>query len=65
MEIDIFHTALDKYLAKDFINAGKLFLEANKTFADETALIFAERCKSNIENGVPEGWDGIVNLTSK
>ncbi|MCQ2576897.1 MAG: CHASE2 domain-containing protein [Treponema sp.] len=65
MELDIFHTALDKYLAKDFVNAGKLFLEANKTFADETALIFAERCKTNIENGVSEGWDGIVNLTSK
>ncbi len=65
-EIDIFHTALDKYLQRDFVNAGKLFMQANSMGAgDPTALIFADRCKNFIENGVEEGWDGVINMTSK
>ncbi len=84
-EIDIFHTALDKYLERDFINAGKLFIEAHKIFetisdpveemikeikkdkyeCKSTALVFADRCKNFIQNGVPENWDGVINMTSK
>lgn len=64
-EIDMFHTALDMYLDRKFIDAGKLFVQANKVFQDDTALIFAERCKNYIENGVPENWDGVLNMTSK
>ena len=64
--IDIFHAALDKYLAKDFVNAGKLFIQAaNEYNNDETALIFAERCKTYIQKGVSEKWDGVLNMTSK
>ena len=33
--------------------------------SDETALIFAKKCSDYIQNGIPEGWDGIINLTSK
>ena len=65
-EIDIFHAALDKYLTRDFVNAGKLFMQANSMGAgDPIALVFADRCKNFIENGVAEDWDGVINMTSK
>lgn len=65
-EIDIFHAGLDKYLERDFVNAGKLFMQATSTgIQDDTAIIFAQRCKDFIEKGVPEGWDGVINMTSK
>lgn len=65
-EIDIFHAALDKYLTRDFINAGKLFMQANSMGSgDPIALVFADRCKNFIENGVADDWDGVINMTSK
>jgi adenylate cyclase len=65
-EIDAFHEALDKYLEKDFKNAGKMFIEANHMNPeDEAALIFAERCKNYIEQGVAADWDGVMNMTTK
>lgn len=65
-EIDIFHAALDKYLTRDFANAGKLFMQANSMCAgDPIALVFADRCKNFIENGVADDWDGVINMTSK
>ena len=65
-EIDIFHAALDKYLNRDFVNAGKLFMQANSMGAgDPIALVFADRCKNFIENGVADDWDGVINMTSK
>lgn len=64
--IEIFNAAYDKYLLKDFINAGKLFVQASEAAGtDDTALVFANRCKDYIENGLPENWDGIVNMTEK
>ncbi|SFI52891.1 Adenylate cyclase, class 3 [Treponema bryantii] len=65
-EIDIFHAALDKYLNRDFANAGKLFMQANSMCSgDPIALVFADRCKNFLENGVSEDWDGVINMTSK
>lgn len=65
-EIDIFHAALDKYLTRDFVNAGKLFMQANSMCGgDPIALVFADRCKNFIENGVADDWDGVINMTSK
>lgn len=65
-QVDIFNTALEKYFERDFKNAGKLFMQANQIGAgDPTSLVFAERCKNFIENGVPEDWDGVINMTSK
>jgi len=65
-QIEIFNTALTKYLQRDFANAGKLFMQANSIGnGDPTALIFAERCKNFIQNGIPEDWDGVINMTSK
>ena len=64
--ITIFHTALDKYLQRDFANAGKLFMQANSIGkGDPIALVFAERCKNFLENGVEKDWDGVINMTSK
>ena len=64
--IAIFHTALDKYLQRDFVNAGKLFMQANATGdGDPIALVFADRCKNFLENGVDKDWDGVINMTSK
>ena len=65
-QIDIFHAALDKYLTRDFANAGKLFMQANSMCGgDPIALVFADRCKNFIENGVSKDWDGVINMTSK
>jgi adenylate cyclase len=65
-EIDVFHAALDKYFEKDFKNAGKLFMDANRmNQEDDAALVFAERCKNYIEQGIPTDWDGVMNMTTK
>lgn len=63
---EIFKNAMELYLKKDFIKAGKLFIKANKLVPeDETPLVYAQRCKEYLENGLSENWDGIVNMTSK
>lgn len=65
-QLDMFNSALDFYFNKDFVKAGKLFVEANKIEGgDPTSIIFAERCKNFIEKGLPENWDGVINMTSK
>ena len=65
-QIDIFNVAMERYLNRDFVNAGKLFMQANTiNDGDPTSLVFAERCKNFIENGIPENWDGVINMTSK
>ena len=57
---------MERYLNRDFVNAGKLFMQANTiNDGDPTSLVFAERCKNFIENGIPENWDGVINMTSK
>ena len=66
-ELDVFNKALDLYLLKDFTQAGKLFVKASKMLpdGDPTALVFADRCKNYIKKGIPDGWDGVMNMTSK
>lgn len=64
--VELFNSAMEKYLVRDFSAAGKLFVKANKIWPqDDSPLVYAQRCKDFIENGLPEKWDGIVNLTSK
>ena len=63
---EIFKNAMELYLKRDFIKAGKLFIKANKFLPeDETPLVYAQRCKEYLENGLSVNWDGIVNMTSK
>ena len=64
--VDIFHQGLDLYLQKDFENARKIFDNATRKYPDDqTAAVFSARCMSFLEKGVPEDWDGVVNMTSK
>ncbi len=42
------------------------FAAALKTFpADRAAQIYVGRCWQFIENGVPDGWDGVFTMTTK
>ena len=64
--VEIFNAAYEKYLEKDFITAGKMFAQAANLFKnDETSLVMANRCKYYVENGIPDDWDGILNMTEK
>lgn len=63
---EIFHQALDLYLNREFIKAAKLFVQAQKLYPeDETPSVFIERCKQLNKSGIPENWDGVVNMNSK
>lgn len=65
-QIEIFNAAMDKFLERDFVNAGKLFVQTNQIGnGDATSLIFAERCRNFIKTGIPKDWDGVVNMESK
>jgi class 3 adenylate cyclase len=64
--VEVWEKAMEKYLKKDFAGAGKLFVKANKLVPeDESPLVYAQRCRDYLENGLPEKWDGIMNMTSK
>ncbi len=64
--VDLFHKGLDCYLAKDFAKGKEFFDQATALYpSDEAASVFAERCATNLANGVPDEWDGVVNMTSK
>lgn len=64
--VDIFHKGLDLYLAKEFEKAKELFDKSFTAYPkDEVSQVFLERCAQNIRDGVPEDWDGVVNMTSK
>ncbi len=64
--VDLFHKGLDCYLAKDFAKGKEFFDQATVLYpSDEAASVFAERCAANLANGVPDDWDGVVNMTSK
>ena len=61
-----FVDGMNYYLKKDFLNAAKKFLEAQKLYPeDETPKVFVERCKKLHKTGVPESWDGVINMTTK
>jgi hypothetical protein len=65
-QIEMFNEAYDIYLKNDFVKAGKLFMQSNSiNKSDNISLMLAERCKHFIEKGIPENWDGIINMTSK
>jgi len=64
-ELEIFNAAMDEYNNGNFVQAGKLFISASDILADDTAIVYANRCKEFIENGVPENWDGVISMTSK
>lgn len=63
--IQLFKDGLNCYFEKDFQQALKIFTECVKNYNDKTSLVFAERCKIYIKKGIPDNWDGIMNMTSK
>ena len=64
--VDEFHEALDLYLQLEFKKAGRKFMKVHRMGGnDGAALVFAERCKEYLQNGVPKGWDGVMNMTTK
>ena len=64
--VKLFQDGMELYYQKDFVNAAKLFVAAQKLYPeDETPSVFVDRCKQFHKSGVPENWDGVVNLTSK
>ncbi|MCR5401683.1 MAG: adenylate/guanylate cyclase domain-containing protein [Treponema sp.] len=65
-EIELFHKAIDLYLERNFVEAEKLFRDANAMNPDDAAaLVFADRCHQYGQNGVQKNWDGVMNMTSK
>lgn len=64
--VKLFHAGLDCYFKKEFSGAKKLFDAATRKYPeDEAASVFSSRCEELIANGVPDDWDGVVNMTSK
>ena len=64
--VKLFHAGLDCYFKKEFSGAKKLFDAATRKYpSDEAASVFSARCVQNMEKGVPEDWDGVINMTSK
>ena len=63
-QLDIFNAGMEEYLNKNFLRAGKLFVQSVKinAFEDNLALILAQKCKNFIINGIPENWDFTINI---
>ena len=64
-EMELFDKGMVLYLDKKFKEAEKVFTTASQILGDKTCRVFAERCKNYLVKGVPEDWDGVMNLTSK
>lgn len=64
--IGVFHDALDLYLAQEFEKSIDKFNEVLKILPEDSpTLVYLERATKLIKTGVPDGWDGVVNMTSK
>lgn len=64
-ELELFSKAMALYLQKDFVTAEKVFMQAYSVQGDKTSQVFATRCNTYASKGVPQNWDGVMNLTSK
>ncbi|OIP54216.1 hypothetical protein AUK10_01300 [Candidatus Gracilibacteria bacterium CG2_30_37_12] len=63
--IEQFEKALELYILGDIIEGKKIFQELYEDFADSPSLTFINRCGKLIEEGVPEGWQGVYRATEK
>ncbi len=64
--VDLFHQGLELYMNKNFKEAMDVFKQALTVFpGDGPSEAFLQRCEEFIKKGVPENWNGIVNMTSK
>jgi class 3 adenylate cyclase len=61
-----FKSALQLYRNREFEDALRQFEEIKKISQNDTIVdIYINRCKTFLKDGVPENWDGIVNLSEK
>ncbi len=64
--VDLFHKGLELYMNKSFKEAITVFKQALTVYpGDGPSEAFLQRCEDFIKKGVPENWNGIVNMTSK
>ena len=64
--LNFFHDALDTYLSRDFESAMTKFKKVLTVLPeDPPTQVYMERARKLIITGVPDEWDGVVNMTSK
>ena len=64
--VELFHDALDTYLSRDFESAMSKFKKVLTVLPeDPPTQVYMERARKLIITGVPDEWDGVVNMTSK
>lgn len=64
--VELFHDALDTYLARDFETSMNKFKKVFDAIPDDPPTkVYMERARKLIITGVPDEWDGVVNMTSK
>ncbi|MDD5197756.1 MAG: adenylate/guanylate cyclase domain-containing protein [Candidatus Gracilibacteria bacterium] len=63
--IEEFEKALLLYTMGDVVKGKEIFKKLYEQFSDAPSLAFIERCEKLIENGVPEGWQGVYRATEK
>jgi adenylate cyclase len=73
--LEIYNSAIERYLAQDFIGAYELFVKAQDfelhrpgitpNVKDNPSIIMAERALSMKDRPYEEGWDGVYVMTSK
>jgi class 3 adenylate cyclase/CHASE2 domain-containing sensor protein len=67
LEVDkMIKPAIDFYLKKDFEKALTIFNDAIKKYPEEKLLhIYKDRSDYFLKNGVPDNWDGTVEIKEK
>ncbi len=61
-----FEKGMRRYQAKEFADAKHFFNEVLDVHpGDKAALLYMERVTRFLEEGVPEGWEGVTVLTEK
>lgn len=60
-----FEKALAFYTIGNIEEGMKIFRNLHEVFKDAPSLTFLERCGKLVEDGVPEGWQGVYRATEK
>lgn len=60
-----FEKALELYVVGNIIDGKEIFKKLYEEFNDAASLTFLNRCGKLIEDGVPEGWQGVYRATEK
>ncbi|MDD5376687.1 MAG: adenylate/guanylate cyclase domain-containing protein [Candidatus Gracilibacteria bacterium] len=60
-----FEKALEFYVVGNIVEGKEIFKNLHEKFNDGPSLTFLNRCGKLIEDGVPEGWQGVYRATEK